>query len=231
MSLFNFELAPCKPKQNLFVFVGKLVESLVNVKIMFHNHPKKSHLRIFCEVRVSALVDFILEIIDLRQVTFHLTYCCVHKSFSFLHFELDFSYLTLKILFWQMHSSTWEVVTNISNFISNDFTILEENEKHTFILNSFIRSWFHWLFKVSKVYKGISSCRSMNYFLESVLVILMYYSYDIAQVDNIHSLQFLFSLLRLFSFYLPIFFINLKQFPSKLNHIRLSTFKCIFILN
>lgn len=140
LSLFNFKLAPSKPKQNLFVFVGKLVESLVNVKIMFHNHPKKSHLRIFCEVRVSALIDFILEIIDLCQVTFHLTYCCVHKSFSFLHFELYFSQLPFKVLFWQMYSSAREIVTNISNFVSNDFTILEENEKHAFILNSFIRS-------------------------------------------------------------------------------------------
>ena len=182
-------------------------------------------------MRVSALIDFILEIIDLCQVAFHFTYCCVHKSFSFLYFELYFSQLPFKVLFWQMHSSAREIVTNISNFVSNDFTILEENEKHAFILNSFIRSWFHWLFKVSKVHKGISSCGSMNYFLESVLVILMYYSYDIAQVDNIHSLQFLFSLLRLFSFYLPIFFINLKQFPSKFYHIRLSTFKGIFILN
>lgn len=65
LRLFNFELAPSKPKQDLFVFVGELVESLVNVKIMFDNHPKKSHLRVFSEVRVSSLINFILEIIDL----------------------------------------------------------------------------------------------------------------------------------------------------------------------
>lgn len=47
--------APGKPIDDLVVLVGELVEGLVNVDVMSHNHPVESHLSVLGIVAVPSL--------------------------------------------------------------------------------------------------------------------------------------------------------------------------------